>query len=60
MATHRYSVAIHQTVSTSYVSDLNDQEFELIAPPAARQPWRRGCIWWGRSTISVVHMPVSG
>jgi hypothetical protein len=31
MATRRYNVSIHQNISTRYASDLNDQEFELIA-----------------------------
>jgi len=37
MATHRYNVSIHQEVSTRYASDLNDQEFALIAPHVAQK-----------------------
>jgi putative transposase len=37
MATRRYNVPIHQDVSTRYASDLNDQEFALIAPHVAQK-----------------------
>src|SRR5207247_5789325 len=37
MATHRYNVPIHQDVSKRYASDLNDQEFALIAPHVAQE-----------------------
>jgi hypothetical protein len=40
MATRRYNVPIHQDVSKRYASDLNDQEFALIAPPVAQKPGR--------------------
>ena len=32
MATRRYNIPIHQDDSTRYASDLNDQEFALLAP----------------------------
>ena len=32
MATGHYNLPIHLDVSTRYASDLNDQEFALIAP----------------------------
>ena len=37
MATRRYNVPIYQDISTRYDSDLNDQEFELIAPHVAQK-----------------------
>ncbi len=37
MATHCYNVPIHQDVSKRYASDLNDQEFALIAPHVAQE-----------------------
>jgi len=37
MATRRYNVPIDQDISTRYASDLNDQEFELIAPHVAQK-----------------------
>jgi putative transposase len=37
MATRRYNVPIHQDVSKRYASDLNDQEFELIALHVAQK-----------------------
>ena len=37
MATRRYNVPIYQDISTRYASDLNDQEFELIAPHVAQK-----------------------
>ena len=37
MATRRYTVPFHQEVSTRYASDLNDQEFALIAPHVAQK-----------------------
>jgi hypothetical protein len=37
MATRRYNVPIHQDISTRYASDLNDQEFALIAPHVAQK-----------------------
>ena len=36
MATRRYNVPMYQDISTRYASDLNDQEFELIAPPLSQ------------------------
>jgi len=37
MATRRYNIPIHQDISTRYPSDLNDQEFDLIAPQVAQK-----------------------
>jgi putative transposase len=37
MAPRRYNVPIQQDISTRYTSDLNDQEFELIAPHVAQK-----------------------
>jgi putative transposase len=37
MATRRYNVPIYQDISSRYASDLNDQEFELIAPHVAQK-----------------------
>ncbi len=37
MATRRYNVPIDQDVSTRYASDLNEQEFALIAPHVAQK-----------------------
>jgi hypothetical protein len=37
MATRRYNIPIHQNVSKRYASDLNDQEFGLIAPHVAQK-----------------------
>jgi putative transposase len=37
MATRCYNVPSNQGVSTRYTSDLNDQEFELIAPHVAQK-----------------------
>ena len=37
MATRRYNVPVVQDDSTRYASDLNDQEFELIAPHVAQK-----------------------
>ncbi len=38
MATRRYNVSIHQDVSIGYASDLNDQEFDILAPLVAQKP----------------------
>jgi putative transposase len=38
MATRRYNVPPNQNVSKRYPSDLNDQEFALIAPYVAQKP----------------------
>ena len=37
MVTRRYNVPIYQDISARYTSDLNDQEFELIAPHVAQK-----------------------
>jgi putative transposase len=37
MATRRYNIPIHQDISPRYTSDLNDQEFELIAAHVAQK-----------------------
>ena len=37
MITRRYNEPIQQDVSTRYASDLNDQEFVLIAPHVAQK-----------------------
>jgi putative transposase len=37
METRRYTVPIQQAIPTRYPSDLNDQEFELIAPHVAQK-----------------------
>jgi putative transposase len=37
MTTRRYNEPIQQDVSTRYASDLNDQEFVLIAPHVAQK-----------------------
>ena len=37
MATRRYNVPIHLDVSIRYASDLNDQEFALLAPHVAQK-----------------------
>ena len=36
LATRRYNVPIHQEACTRYASDLDDQEFALIAPHVAQ------------------------
>jgi len=38
VATRRYNVSIHQDVSIGYASDLNDQEFDILAPLVAQKP----------------------
>jgi hypothetical protein len=37
MATRRYTVSMHQNVSTCYASDLSDREFDLVAPHVAQK-----------------------
>ena len=37
MATRRYNVPTHLDVSIRYASDLNDQEFALLAPHVAQK-----------------------
>jgi hypothetical protein len=37
MATRRNNVPIHQSISTRYASDLNDREFDLVAPHVAQK-----------------------
>src|ERR1043165_3803313 len=37
MAIRYYNVPIHQNVSNRYATDLNDQEFELLAPHIAQK-----------------------
>src|SRR5439155_14697988 len=37
MATRRYNISFHHDVSTRYASDLNEQEFALIAPHVAQK-----------------------
>jgi hypothetical protein len=37
MATRRYNVPIHQSIFTRYASDLNDREFDLVAPHVAQK-----------------------
>jgi len=37
MATCRYTIPIHQNVSTGYASDLNDQESALLTPHVAQK-----------------------
>jgi hypothetical protein len=37
MATRCYNIPINQEVSTRYASDLNDQEFALLAPHVAQK-----------------------
>ena len=37
MASRRYNVPNHQDISTRYASDLNDQEFALLAPLVAQK-----------------------
>ncbi len=37
MATRGYNIPINQEVSTRYASDLNDQEFALLAPHVAQK-----------------------
>jgi hypothetical protein len=37
MATRRHNVPIQQEILTRYASDLNDQEFALIAPRVAQK-----------------------
>jgi hypothetical protein len=40
MAMRRYKVSVYQDVSTRYASDLNDQEFALLAPHVAQKNQR--------------------
>jgi hypothetical protein len=37
MATRRYNVPPHQSVSTRYASDLSDEEFAVIEPHVAQK-----------------------
>jgi hypothetical protein len=37
MAMRCYNVPTHQEISTRYASDLNDQEFALVAPHVAQK-----------------------
>ncbi len=37
MATRRYNIPLNQEVSKRYASDLNDQEFALLAPHVAQK-----------------------
>jgi len=38
MATRRYNVPTRHDISTRYASDLNDQEFDVLAPYVAQKP----------------------